>query len=94
MEAHHPKDWSHPADRARIARRQFRDAWGGKEKPASEKDLPPVQTSRGVRYFAARSLVRYAQEARLAGDEARVQALIAIARNLRQVARETVGPVW
>jgi hypothetical protein len=94
MEAHHPKVWSRPEERARISRRQFRDAWGGKEKPASEKDLPPVRTSRGVRYFAARCLIRYAQEARLSGDEARVTELVTAAREMRQVARETVGPVW
>lgn len=61
--------------REEIARRQLADA------------PPPGSPPRAWRFFAARCLVRYAQEARLAGDAAQAERFVRHASSMRESAK-------
>lgn len=88
----HPKNYTHHAERAAIAYRQMRDGLHVTAATLATRTYTPrLMTVRRTQYFAARSYVRYAQEARLVGDVDRAARLVGLARAVREVARARLG---
>lgn len=74
MEAHHPKDYTHGPERARVADRQRRDFEASRLKAWR------------LGYLSARCLIRYAQDRKVSGSPG-MEELVQAAKCARDTAR-------